>query len=98
MGEKFNMVSFEEYYIAVYGLKQVSFNLISLVQVYHVRCHSVSCVVLLETQSSMCQITSKFRATLLEGKGFFFFLWTFKHFMAILHLPTFLGGWGVVFV
>lgn len=96
MGEKFNVVSFEEYYIAVYGLKQVSFNLISLVQVYHVRCHSVSCVVLLETQSSMCQITSKFRVTLLEGKGFFFSFGLSNTSWLSCICPLFLGGGGFV--
>jgi len=67
VGEKFNLVSFDEYCIAVYGLKQTSFNLISLTEVYQVGCGLVSCFVLLEThKSSMCQITSKFRAMLLE--------------------------------
>lgn len=54
VGEKFHLVSFDEYCIAVYGLKQTSFNLISLIQVYLVGCSSASCFVLLETHWVQC--------------------------------------------
>lgn len=54
VGEKFNLVSFDEYCIAVYGLKQTSFNLISLIRVYKVGCGSVSCFVLLEMHRVQC--------------------------------------------
>lgn len=66
MGEKFNLVSFDEYCIAVYGLKQTSFNLIRLIQVYRVGCGCFLFCSFRDTQSSMCQIISKFRATVLE--------------------------------
>lgn len=66
VGEKFNLVSFDEYCIAVYGLKQTSFNLIRLIQVYRVGCGCFLFCSFRDTQSSMCQIISKFRATVLE--------------------------------
>lgn len=50
MGTKFNLVSFDEYCIAVDGLNQ-TFNLVSLIQVYQVGCGSVSCFIVLETHS-----------------------------------------------
>lgn len=88
VGEKFNLVSFDEYCIAVYGLKQTSFNLISLIQVYQVGCGSVSCFVLLETHRVQCV---KLHLNLGQdslNKNYFLFLWNFKHFT--LHLSTFL--------
>lgn len=47
-------MSFDEYCIAIYGPKQTSFNLISLIQVYKVGCGSVSCFVLLEMHRVQC--------------------------------------------
>lgn len=87
VGEKFNLVSFDEYCIAVYGLKQTSFNLIRLIQVYRVGCGCFLFCSFRDTLSSMCQIISKLRATVLEKEVFF--LCTFKHFMIILHSSTF---------
>lgn len=90
MGEKFNLVSFDEYCIAVCGLKQTSFNLISLIQVYQVRCGSVSCFVLLEIHRVQCVKLHLNLGQHSLNKKVFFFLWTFKLFMVILHLSTFL--------
>lgn len=74
VGEKFNVVSSEEYCIAMYGLKQASFNLISLVQVYQVRCLSVSCVVLLETHRIQCvKLHLNLGQHFLKEKDFFSF-------------------------
>lgn len=92
VGEKFNLVSFDEYCIAVYGLKQTSFNLISLIRVYKVGCGSVSCFVLLEMHRVQCVKLHLNLGQHSQNKklGFFFFLWTFKQFMVILYLSTFL--------
>lgn len=86
VGEKFNLVSFDEYCIAVYGLKQTSFNLIRLIQVYRVGCGCFLFCSFRDTQSSMCQIISKLRATVL-GKKVFFSLdfQTFHGYLAFIY-------------
>lgn len=86
VGEKFNLVSFDEYCIVVYGLKQTSFNLIRLIQVHRVGCGCFLFCSFRDTQSSMCQIISKLRATVLGKKKVFFSLvfQTFHGYLAFI--------------
>lgn len=86
VGEKFNLVSFDEYCIAVYGLKQTSFNLIRLIQVHRVGCGCFLFCSFRDTQSSMCQIISKLRATVLGKKSIFFFGLSDISWFSCIHL------------